>query len=154
MTDQAALFDSATKLQRAMALLSRRLMTGRPPSGLSASKLSVLALLQREGQTRASALAAHLRIQPQSLTRLLGDLVRRKLIARRADPADGRASLIELTALGARHLRQDAQRRRAVLAQAMAKLSLAEHATLDRAAVLLDRLAGAVEATRPGRDAA
>lgn len=137
-----------------MALLSRRLMAGRPPSGLSASKLSVLALLQREGETRASALAAHLRIQPQSLTRLLGDLARRKLIARRADPADGRASLIEITGQGARHLRQDAQRRRAALAQAMAKLSPAERATLDRAAGLLDRLAGAVGAAPPRRDAA
>jgi len=150
MAKPSSLFDGATRLQRAMALLSRRLMASRPASGLSTSKLSVLALLQRQRGATASALAAHLRIQPQSLTRLLADLERRRLILRRPDPGDGRASLIAITPTGQRTLSEDARQRRTVLAQAMAALSPDERQTLDRAAVLIDRLADGVAPLRKG----
>jgi DNA-binding MarR family transcriptional regulator len=154
MSKQASLFESATRLQRAMALLARRLRSSRPASGLSMSKLAVLGLLHRQGVTIASALAQHLRIQPQSLTRLLGDLERRGLIVRRADPEDGRQSLIELTTLGVGTLAEDAGQRRAVLADAMAALSPAERATLDQASLLIDRLAAMVAPSRRQQDAA
>jgi DNA-binding MarR family transcriptional regulator len=69
----------------------------RSGKGLSMAKLGVLGRLYRNGTTTPTALAAYLRIQPQSLTRLLADLQRRKLITRRPDEADRRQSLLELT---------------------------------------------------------
>ncbi|MEI9987458.1 MAG: MarR family transcriptional regulator [Aliidongia sp.] len=65
---------------------------GRAPDGLSAARHAVLGLLRREGPSTATALAAYLHIQPQSLTRLLADLDRRGLITRRAAEADRRQS--------------------------------------------------------------
>jgi DNA-binding MarR family transcriptional regulator len=62
------------------------------------------------------------------------------LIARAADPADGRSSLITMTPAGRDLLRQLRLRKDAFLASRLEELDAEERATLDRAAAILERL--------------
>jgi len=101
--------------------------------------------LHREGAATATALASALRLQPQSLTRVLAELAERALITRTPDSSDRRQSLIEITALGANLLAADVLDRRLQLAEAIAAmLTPTEQEFLRRAATLMDRLASPV----------
>lgn len=137
---------TAAALQRNTAALARRLRAATPPDGLSPARLGILAALRRrDSGITATALAAELGIQPQSLTRLLADLDDRRLIVRRSDAADRRRSLLVPTAAGRRLLQTELQRRRTTLADTIAAgFTPAEQAALARAADLLGRLADAL----------
>jgi DNA-binding MarR family transcriptional regulator len=107
----------------------------------------VLGRLYRHGESTATGLAAHLRIQPQSMTRLIADLERRRLITRRADDADRRQSLLGITDQGAQLLTEDIRDQRVKLAQIIVEaLTPAEQEMLRLAAGLMDRLAEVTEA--------
>ena len=95
------IIDTATQVHRSSLRLFRLLRATRPANGLSSSKLSVLGFLYQGGEGTATELASYLRIQPQSLTRLISDLERSKLITRRTNDADRRQSLLEITEVGA-----------------------------------------------------
>ena len=89
-------------------------------------------------------LAAAQRVQPQSLTRVLATLTSRGLLARTADPGDGRRSLLAITDGGREALRRDVDARDRWLAQAMAdRLTGTEQELLRLAGELMDRLADA-----------
>jgi DNA-binding MarR family transcriptional regulator len=138
--------DTARVLHRSAAQLSRRLMAARGTEGISVSKLMVLGRLRREGPATATELAAFLRIQPQSLTRLLAALKDSGMILRRADETDRRQNKIEITEAGAQALIADVQGRRLKLAQVIAKvLSPTEQGLLRLSNELIDRLAVALE---------
>ncbi|MEA1649769.1 MarR family transcriptional regulator [Nitrospirillum sp. BR 11164] len=148
MNEQNAIFEAALetarRLHRSTAALSRRLLTSRPADGMSTTKLGVLGQLHREGPATATALAAYLRIQPQSLTRLLADLEAQGHIVRRPDAADRRQISIEITDTGRGSLFGDVHGRRTALARAMiTTLTPTEREVLRLAADLMDRLAGA-----------
>jgi len=135
-------FEAASVVRRAVMGLGRRLRAERPPDSLSATKLALLGHLYRRGPTAGVALAELERIQPQSLTRVLGDLVEEGLISRRPDPDDGRRQLLEITPEGRAALTGDMQMRDAWLAKAMdSELSDAERELLQTAAKLMERLA-------------
>jgi DNA-binding MarR family transcriptional regulator len=132
----------ASTIRRAVGGLSRRLRSERPQDSLSATKLSVLGQLYRRGSVSAAELAELERIQPQSLTRVLGELVETGLISRRADPKDGRRLLLDISAEGRAALASDMQKRDAWLAEAMTdELSGTERELLRLAAQLMERLA-------------
>jgi len=134
-------------VRRAVGALGRRLRAQRPENGLSLTKLSVLGQLYRRGSMSAAELAALERVQPQSLTRVLAELVEAGLVSRRADVKDGRRLLLDITGDGRAMLTRDMQQRDAWLARAMAdELSVTERELLRLAAQLLERLAD-VEAT-------
>jgi DNA-binding MarR family transcriptional regulator len=102
---------------------------------------SVLGRLDRAGSTSIGDLATAERVRPQSMTQTIADLEAAGLVARRADPADGRRTLIELTEAGQRKLFEDRARREGWLAQAIAEdLSESERRLLARALPLLERL--------------
>jgi DNA-binding MarR family transcriptional regulator len=135
-------FEAASVVRRAVMGLGRRLRAERPPDSLSATKLALLGHLYRRGPTAGVALAELERIQPQSLTRVLADLVEEGLISRRPDPDDGRRQLLEITPDGRAALTGDMQMRDAWLAKAMdSELSDAERELLRTAAKLMERLA-------------
>jgi len=136
--------DTAGQLHRS-ALRLLRLMRGTgSDEGLGMAKLSVLGHLYRHGTTTPTALAAHMRIQPQSLTRLLADLQHRKLITRRPDPADRRQSLMEITTAGSKLLTEAIHDQRTELARIIAaSLTPAEQEMLRIAAGLMDLMADA-----------
>jgi DNA-binding MarR family transcriptional regulator len=134
--------ETANRLHRSALEMLRVLRAGRPGKGLTVSGLGVLDHLHREGMTTATALAAHLHVQPQSLTRLLADLERRKLIVRRRSDTDRRQSILEITDTGVRLLTESMGERREELARTMAaELTPAEQELLRIAAGLMDRLA-------------
>ena len=129
----------AVRLRLAITRTSRRL---RQEAGteLSPSQSSALASIDRHGPLTPSELAERERIQRPTVTRLLVRLEAAGLIARAADPADGRSSLITVTPAGRDLLRQLRLRKDAFLARRLEELDAEERATLDRAAAILERL--------------
>lgn len=119
--------------------LMRRL---RSEHRFSLSQGSVLGRLDREGTQSIGDLAVAERVRPQSMTQTISDLEGEGLIARSADPADGRRTLVELTEQGHQTLQADRLQREGWLAHAIAEdLSSQEQRVLIQALGLLRRLA-------------
>ena len=138
--------DTAAQLHQSLSRLLRVLRAGPPAEGITTAGIGVLGCLYRRGQATATDLAAYLRVQPQTLTRLLADLEKRKWITRRPDPMDGRRNLLELTNDGAGILIENIHSRQALLARAIAEgLTPAEQNLLGIAAVLMDKLTVALD---------
>jgi len=87
---------------------------------------------------RLSELAAQLGIVPRSATSVVDDLEAAGLVARQPDPHDRRATLVYLTPDGLKILSTLREKRRAVMADQLARLTPEEQQTL---AALLQRLA-------------
>jgi DNA-binding MarR family transcriptional regulator len=139
--------NAADQLHRSALRLFRLLRDTRPAKELSLSKISVLGRLYRGGMATATVLAVYLRIKPLSLTRLLADLERRKLITRRPNDTDRRQSLLEITDAGVQLLTAEVRDQRLTLAKIMAKeLTPAEPELLRLAAGPIDHLASVAEA--------
>jgi len=135
--------EASGSVRRAVGALGRRLRAERPESGLNATQLSLLGQLDRKGSLSAAQLAALERVQPQSLTRVLAELIDGGLVSRRPDVADGRRLLLDITGGGRELLARDMQPRDAWLAKAMAELTVTERELLHLAASLMERLADA-----------
>src|SRR5262245_27122638 len=69
-------------------------------SGLTLSEGRVVFGLGRRGEWTAGGIAAEFSLDPGYVSRLLGGLERRRLIARRPSEADGRQAIVSLTAEG------------------------------------------------------
>jgi DNA-binding MarR family transcriptional regulator len=129
----------ASELRMVLGHLVRRL---RAEHRFSLSQAAVLGRLDREGTKSIGDLAIAERVRPQSMTQTISDLEADGLIARRADPTDGRRMLVELTEQGLQTLEQDRRQREGWLAQALAEdLSAQEQQVLTQALALLRRLA-------------
>jgi DNA-binding MarR family transcriptional regulator len=70
------------------------------PWDITPSHLRALRALDHRGPLHMSALSDRLHIAPRSVTEVVDALEARGLVARRADPADRRATLVELTEHG------------------------------------------------------
>ncbi len=91
-----------------------------------------LAVLTRHGAMRLSALAEHLHIAPRSTTEVVDGLEERGLVARRPDPADRRATLVEPTDEGTRVGAAIRTARAAEAERFFGHLSPTDHADLTR----------------------
>ncbi len=131
----------ASSLRLAVMRLSRRLRAERADTSLSLTQLSALATLDRHGELAPGELAAQERVQPPSMTRVVGTLEAAGLVARAAHPSDGRQVRLRVTAAGHALLEEDRRRRDAWLAQRLRDLPPADLAVLRQAAAVLDRLA-------------
>lgn len=126
---------SAGALYGLLAMLVRRV-----PRDLSLTSLATLSTLNRTGPRRITDLAVIEGITQPSMTVLVTALERGGLVARHSDPADGRVTLVALTADGLRYLRS---RRRAgtdALAQLIDKLPPGEAGALAAAIPALQHL--------------
>jgi DNA-binding MarR family transcriptional regulator len=134
----------AAALMRGLMKLGRRIRTipGDRVRSLSLSSVSILGALVRFGAMPAARLAEEQRLQPQSLTRLIAELEKKKLITRTRDREDGRVLVLSINPEGRALLREEMRARRLWLSQAMAELTEAERATLKHAAKLMERVAG------------
>jgi len=129
----------ASELRMVLGQLLRRL---RAEHRFSLSQGAVLGRLDREGTRSIGDLALAERVRPQSMTQTISDLEADGLIARCADPLDGRRILVELTDLGLLTLEQDRRQREGWLARAIAEdMSDEEQRVLTAALALLRRLA-------------
>jgi len=129
----------APRLRLAIARTARRLRQ-EAGGGLSPSLTAALATVERHGPLTPSELADRERVQRPTITRVVAKLEEAELIARTADPLDGRSSLIALTPKGAALLAELRTRKDAYLAARLRKLSAEDRATLARAAELLEDL--------------
>jgi DNA-binding MarR family transcriptional regulator len=128
----------ASEMRLVLGQLMRRL---RAEHRFSLSQGAVLGRLDREGTKSIGDLALAERVRPQSMTQTIGDLEADGLIARRADPADGRRMLVELTGSGRQTLEADRRQREGWLARAIAEdLTKQEQRVLAQAVELLRRL--------------
>ena len=96
------------QLVRLYAGIKSRVTSG--PDG-EPSPLFLLVKLAHLGPSRASDLAEYLCADPSTISRQVSSLVKSGLIERRADPGDGRASILVPTELGAQRVREQEQRR-------------------------------------------
>jgi DNA-binding MarR family transcriptional regulator len=129
----------ASELRIVLGQLMRRL---RAEHRFSLSQGAVLGRLDREGTMSIGDMAVAERVRPQSMTQTIADLEADGLIERRADPADGRRTLVGLTDGGRRTLQEDRRRREGWLAESIAgDLSAQEQQVLVQSLALLRRLA-------------
>ncbi len=133
----------ASELRTTVMRLARRLRNQRADNTLSLSQIAALGTLFRHGPLTPSELAAHERVQPPSMTRLVAKLEEAGLVTRTDHPTDGRQVLVAASPAGIAMIKEDRRRRDAWLAQRMRDLTPEERDVLHRAAEVLGRIADA-----------
>lgn len=88
--------------------------------------------LVKEGPMRASDLSEQLCADPSTVSRQVAGLVKAGLLERRADPHDGRASILAPTEAGLSRVQQFVQMRGKIFAPLMAQWSPEDRATFAR----------------------
>ncbi|MGK5680426.1 MarR family winged helix-turn-helix transcriptional regulator [Actinoplanes sp. URMC 104] len=133
----------AKSLREAIQRLNRRVRQARPVGDLTFSQLSALTSLQLAGALTPRELADVERVQPPTMTKIVGKLEERGLVARTPHPTDGRQVILSATERGQAVHAQFEQARNEWLASQLAALSPAERETLARAAEVLQKVARA-----------
>ncbi|MGY1812891.1 MarR family winged helix-turn-helix transcriptional regulator [Blastococcus sp. SYSU D00820] len=136
--DTAAL---AHDLRLAVMRFSRRLRTQRVDTSVTLTHLAALSTLKRHGAMSPGELAAHERVQPPSMTRVVVALEGMGLVTRSPHPSDGRQVVIELTEAAEELLTAEAQAREAWLTEQLQELTAEERAVLRDAATIMEKLA-------------
>lgn len=130
----------ASELRVVLGQLIRRL---RAEHRFPISQGTVLGRLDREGPRSVSDLAAAERVRPQSMAQTVSDLEATGMVERNPDPGDRRRALVSLTPGGLETLEADRRNREGWLVRAIEELPPADRETVERAIVLLCRLAEA-----------
>ena len=130
----------ASQLRMAVMRLGRRLRQQRVDDRLTASQISALATLNREGALPLGELAAQEHVQPPSMTRITAALEDLGLVQRTAHPRDRRQVLFAATPAGTKLLAEDRKRRDAWLCRHLTRLTEEELDVLRAAAPVLERL--------------
>jgi DNA-binding MarR family transcriptional regulator len=102
------------------------------PWDITPAQFRALRVLRRHGALRLSELSGHLHIAARSTTEVIDALESRDLVARRADPEDRRAILVEVTDHGTGVLDAIGTARGTEIAQAFDRLTPADRADLAR----------------------
>lgn len=118
--------------------LTRRLRAAR--GGLSHSLLSALVSVAKHGPLRLADLAQAELVSAPSITRLVAELEARALVSRTTDPADGRASLIQVTDAGLEAVQVARRVRQQIVAELLEPLTSDEVASIEAALPALERL--------------
>jgi DNA-binding MarR family transcriptional regulator len=136
--DTAAL---AHDLRLAVMRLSRRLRNQRVDTSVTLTHLAALSTLKRHGPLSPGELAAHERVQPPSMTRVVVALEGLGMVTRTPHPTDGRQVVIDLTPAAEALLGDEARAREAWLTGRLQDLPADEREVLREAAVIMDKLA-------------
>ena len=131
--------DLAHRLRPVIARLARR-MRQSAGGDLSPTQGAALNTIACHGPLTPSELAGREKIQRPTATRVLARLEEAGLVARTADPADRRSSLVAVTASGDALLAASRERKDLYLAERLDQLSPSELAVLERAAGILERV--------------
>jgi DNA-binding MarR family transcriptional regulator len=92
-------------------------------AGLDKASFVLLANLNHLGPSRSSALAEAVFSDPSTVSRQVATLVKEGLVERRADPDDGRASVLAVTEAGTRLLEERRLMRNKAIARMLADWS-------------------------------
>jgi DNA-binding MarR family transcriptional regulator len=136
--------DVARQLPHAMVRLRARLRAESTPRDMrwTWSQISTLNRIAEEGPTTVSSLAAAEHVRPQSMAETVAALRQEGLITGKPDPADGRKTLMSITAAGRKTISDIRPIREAWLEAAIDQhLTSAERRTLLKAAQIMERLA-------------
>jgi DNA-binding MarR family transcriptional regulator len=99
--------------------LVKRVGAHRMEAELESAAFPVLAHLAVDGPQRSGEIAAVMCADPSTISRQVAGLVKAGLVERRADPGDGRATLLAATTDGSRVLDLERRRRAKQLATAL-----------------------------------
>ncbi|MFF5080625.1 MarR family winged helix-turn-helix transcriptional regulator [Actinoplanes sp. NPDC000266] len=141
--DQGTAEELAKTLREAIQRLSRRVRQARPVGDLTFSQLSALTSLQLAGALTPRELADVERVQPPTMTKIVGKLEDRGLVVRSPHPTDGRQVILAPTELGRAVFAQFEKARNEWLASQLAELTEEEQETLAQATRILQRLSQA-----------
>lgn len=133
----------SSALRMSVMRLARRLRGQRSEIPLTLTQLATLSTLDRHGALSPGELAAHERVQPPSMTRVVAALESQGFVERRPHATDRRQAVVSVTERGRTLLREDRRRRDAWLSQRLQELTPEERALLRAAAPVLERLADA-----------
>ena len=133
----------ARMLREAIQRLNRRVRQTRAVGDLTSSQLSALTSLQLAGALTPRELADVERVQPPTMTKIVGKLEERGLVVRTPHPTDGRQVILTATEQGRAMYAQFELARNEWLAAQLAALSAEEQDVLARAARILQQVARA-----------
>jgi DNA-binding MarR family transcriptional regulator len=140
-TANVATTQLASQLRQAVLRLTRRLRSQRADVSVTITQLMALGTLVKHGPMSAGELAAHERVQPPSMTKILVALEEHGLSRREQHPSDRRQIVIEATEAGRELMKQEGELRDAWLAARLTTLTQEERELLERASGVLSRLA-------------
>src|SRR3954464_8104389 len=129
--DTAAL---AHDLRLAVMRFSRRLRAQRVDTSVTLTHLAALSTLRSHGPMSPGELAAHERVQPPSMTRVVVALEGMGLVTRTPHPTDGRQGGIAVTPPAEGLLAAEARAREAWLSGQLQSLTAEDRAVLRQAA--------------------
>ncbi|HJQ46618.1 MAG TPA: MarR family transcriptional regulator [Amycolatopsis sp.] len=132
----------AGRLRLAVVRLNRRLRAQRIDQIVSLTQIAALSTLHKCGALTPGKLAAKEGVQPPSMTRVIAALEDMGFVERSPHPTDGRQSIVALTGEGVTFIEKTISMREAWLDRKLAELSGDERHVLDRAADIIDRMAG------------
>lgn len=131
----------AISLRESITRLNRRLRQARAVGDLTFSQLSALTSLQLAGALTPRELADVERVQPPTMTKIVGKLEERGLVVRTPHPTDRRQVILAATEQGRAVYAQFEKARNEWLALQLAELTPEERDTLERAAQILRQVA-------------
>src|SRR6266545_851176 len=123
----------APVLRDVITRFNRRLRQARPVGELTITQLSALTSLELAGALTPRELADAERVQPPTMTKIVGKLEERGLIQRTPHPTDGRQVILSATEQGRAVLAMHERVRDEWLTRALSELSPEERDTLRRA---------------------
>ena len=132
----------AHELRLAVMRFARRLRHQRVDTSVTITHLSALSTLKRHGPMSPGELAAHERVQPPSMTRVVVALEGLGLVTRTPHPTDGRQVVIGLTPAAEDLLTEEVRAREAWLSGRLQELTAEQREVLRQAAVIMEELAG------------
>ena len=141
MAERGTAEQLAISLREAIMRLNRRLRQARAVGDLTFSQLSALTSLQLAGALTPRELADVERVQPPTMTKIVGKLEERGLVLRTPHPTDRRQVILAATEEGRAVYAQFEKARNEWLALQLAELTPEERDTLERAAQILQQVA-------------
>lgn len=112
--------------------------------GISPARLSALSVLYFMGPITISQLAAAEGVKLPTASRLIKDMVRDQLVLRERSEDDGRSSFISISPKGKTLFERGRVNRLMALTTALENLSVDNHQTLEKAAILMKNAAKAI----------
>jgi DNA-binding MarR family transcriptional regulator len=132
--------DVADRLHSAAIHLLRRLRAEDAAAGLTGPQLSALSVIVFRGPVSLGALAAAEQVRPPTISRLIRELERQKLVERAGHDTDARVQHVCATEAGKRLLAEGRARRVAALTKQIAALPATSRRALRSAVDLLEQL--------------
>src|SRR4051794_21064262 len=130
----------AGSLRDAIGRLGRRMRAERAGTDLSLGQWAALRTLDSHGPMTPSELAAHEKVQPPSVTKILALLEEHGYVSRTPDPIDRRQVVLAPTPAGRALLADDRRRKDRWVSQRLQTLDPAERAALAAALPVLEKL--------------